>query len=109
MTAHNRNPFIDKAGNYLTPGQAGYLLSLLTVPELELELSELPDFFSLTLALELLEDALSLPARFFLSPVLKSVSYQPPPFKRNAAAETFFLNVDFPHAGQSFSGSSLIF
>ena len=49
------------------------------------------------------------PARFFLLPVLKSVSYQPPPLRRNAAAETFFFNEASPQAGQSSSGSSLIF
>ncbi len=38
-------------------------------------------------------------ATFFLSPDLKSVSYQPPPFKRNATAEIFFLRRSFPHEG----------
>ena len=52
--------------------------------------------------LSLLEDAASPPplfepelsAKFFLLPDLKSVSYQPPPFKRKAAAETRFFNAD---------------
>ena len=49
------------------------------------------------------------PARFFLSPVLKSVSYQPPPFRRKAAALTFLRNRGSPHSGQSTNGASLIF
>jgi len=47
-------------------------------------------------------------ATFFLSPDLKSVSYQPPPFKRNATAEIFFFRRSFPHEGHSVSGGSLI-
>jgi hypothetical protein len=47
--------------------------------------------------LELLEDVLLpellSPARFFLLPLLKSVSYQPPPFKRKAGADTRFFSV----------------
>ena len=50
-----------------------------------------------------------LPATFFLSPDLKSVSYQPPPFNRNATAEIFFLNRSLPHAGHRVSGASDIF
>jgi len=43
---------------------------------------------------ELLEPELeeSLPETFFFLPVLKSVSYQPLPFKRKAAAETSLLS-----------------
>ena len=47
-------------------------------------------------------------ATFFLSPDLKSVSYQPPPFKRNATAEIFFFRRSFPHEGHCVSGGSLI-
>jgi hypothetical protein len=47
-------------------------------------------------------------ATFFLSPDLKSVSYQPPPFRRNATAEIFFLSRSFPHEGHCVSGGSLI-
>lgn len=39
---------------------------------------------------------------------LKSVSYQPLPFKRNPAAEISRFKVSFSQAGQSFSGSSLM-
>jgi hypothetical protein len=48
-------------------------------------------------------------ATFFLSPDLKSVSYQPPPFRRNATTEIFFFSRSFPHDGHRFSGASLIF
>lgn len=52
----------------------------------------------------------SLAKFFFLSePLLKSVSYQPPPFRRKPAAEIFLNNSDFLQAGQSFKGSSLSF
>jgi len=44
---------------------------------------------------------------FFLG--LKSVSYQPEPLKRKAAAVIFFFKYGFPHALQSVRGSSLIF
>ena len=54
------------------------------------------------------EPALS-PARFFLFPVLKSVSYQPPPFRRNTGAEIFFLRAGSPHFGQFSNGASLTF
>ncbi len=47
-------------------------------------------------------------ATFFLSPDLKSVSYQPPPFRRNATAEIFFFSRSFPHEGHCMSGGSLI-
>jgi hypothetical protein len=40
---------------------------------------------------------------------LKSVSYQPPPLRRNAAALKTFFNADWPHCGHSTSGASLIF
>jgi hypothetical protein len=40
---------------------------------------------------------------------LKSVSYQPPPFKRKPEAEINFFNLDSLQTGQSFMGSSDIF
>jgi hypothetical protein len=46
------------------------------------------------------------PATFFFLPVLKSVSYQPSPFRRKAAAETSLLSVGSSQIGQTFSGSS---
>jgi hypothetical protein len=49
------------------------------------------------------------PERLRFSPDLKSVSYQPPPFRRNPAAEIFFTSLASPQDGQSFKGSSLIF
>ena len=60
--------------------------------------------FSLLLPVVLLSSA-----TFFLLPDLKSVSYQPPPFSRNAAADTFFCILDLPQAGHFFSGLSLTF
>ena len=48
-------------------------------------------------------------ATFFLAPDLKSVSYQPLPLRRKAAAETNFFIVDFLHFSHFFSGLSLIF
>ncbi len=49
------------------------------------------------------------PETFRFLPVLKSVSYQPVPFNRKAAADTSFLRDAVSHAGQSVSGSSAIF
>ena len=37
-------------------------------------------------------ELLSLPETFFFLPDLKSVSYQPPPFNRKPAADTFLTN-----------------
>lgn len=48
-------------------------------------------------------------ANCFFSPVLKSVSYQPPPFNRKLAADTNLLNPLLPHAGHFTKGASLIF
>lgn len=48
-------------------------------------------------------------ASCFLLPVLKSVSYQPPPLSRKLAAETSFFNVGLWHSGHSTRGASLIF
>ena len=49
----------------------------------------------------------SLPSAFFLS--LKSVSYQPVPFRRKATLEICLLSVSWPHSGQRTRGASLIF
>jgi hypothetical protein len=45
----------------------------------------------------------------FLPLFLKSVSYQPVPFKTNAEAEIFFFRALSPQAGQNSNGSSAIF
>jgi hypothetical protein len=47
-------------------------------------------------ALELLVS----PATFFFEPLLKSVSYQPPPFNLKPAAEIFFISSGLLQAGQ---------
>src|SRR5690606_19237228 len=44
--------------------------------------------------------------RFFSLSDLKSVSYQPPPFRRNAGAEISRFNAGCSHSGQSRKGSS---
>jgi hypothetical protein len=49
------------------------------------------------------------PARFFFPFFLKSVSYQPPPLRRNPAALTLRRSSGFPQPGQSRRGSSAIF
>jgi hypothetical protein len=46
------------------------------------------------------------PARFFLPSFLKSVSYHPAPFSRNAAALILRRNCGSPHCGQTLSGAS---
>jgi hypothetical protein len=58
-------------------------------------------------ALEL--ELLLSPATFFLAPLLKSVSYQPPPFNLNPAAEIFLINSGWLQAGQWINGASLSF
>ena len=60
---------------------------------------------------DLLSDLVASPVSctFFFLPDLKSVSYQPPPLRRNAAAVTIFFMAGLPHSGQSFRGSSEIF
>jgi hypothetical protein len=69
-------------------------------PELESELeSELEDP-ELPVVLELS------PATFFFLPVLKSVSYQPSPFRRNPAADTSLFSLSSLQFGQTFNGSS---
>ena len=61
------------------------------------------------------ESVLDLPAPspapliFFLSPVLKSVSYQPPPDRRKDGALTCFFSAGLSHVGQSVSGASASF
>jgi hypothetical protein len=70
-------------------------------------LSLFVSFFEPSLELDSPPESLLL-ATFFLSPDLKSVSYQPPPFKRNATAEIFFFRRSFPHEGHCVSGASLI-
>ena len=76
---------------------------------------EVDDFESLVDDLESLDDVadepdeLSAGATLFLPPDLKSVSYQPPPFKRKPAADIFFFNPSAAHSGQLTSGASLIF
>src|SRR6185503_17571245 len=47
--------------------------------------------------------------RFFSSLFLKSVSYQPAPFKRNRDADTSRRSCDLPHSGHLRKGASLIF
>src|SRR5689334_11342740 len=47
--------------------------------------------------------------RFFSCSDLKSVSYQPPPFKRNTGAETSRFKVCFLQLGHCLSGGSEIF
>lgn len=47
-------------------------------------------------------------ARFLLLSFLKSVSYQPAPFNRKAAADTRRTRAGLPHAGQSTSLSSFM-
>ena len=75
-----------------------------------LEESELaaPEESELAASEELL-DELSLSVTFFFVPVLKSVSYQPSPFNRKAAADTNFVSSGVLHSGQIFRGSSEIF
>jgi|GEM_PF-1854654 len=82
------------------------------LPELEDELS--PDFAPSPLLPGLaaaggVVDSPSPPRFRFLSPDLKSVSYQPPPFSRKADIETCLRKVSCLQAGQFFSGSSLNF
>jgi hypothetical protein len=68
--------------------------------ELELELESEPDDSELPVVLGLS------PATFFFLPVLKSVSYQPSPFRRNPAADTSLFSLSSLQIGQTFNGSS---
>ncbi len=77
------------------------------------ELLDPPAFVEVLDPLEVEDDSLVLleaaslpPETFFFLPVLKSVSYQPPPFNRKAAAEISFFNSGWPHSGQSTRGLS---
>ena len=72
------------------------------------ELEEPPDESGI-LEFEESLDPPSPPDTFFLSLVLKSVSYQPLPFNRKAAAETNLVSFGALHSGQTFKGSSDIF
>src|SRR5262249_13723542 len=57
------------------------------------------------------DSSLSAPTRLRLFSLsdLKSVSYQPAPFRRNTGAETSFLRRRLPHDGHLLSGASVIF
>ena len=72
-------------------------------PELESELESEPVDPELPVVLGLS------PATFFFLPVLKSVSYQPLPFKRKPEADISFLSLALSQAGQSANGASLSF
>ncbi len=47
--------------------------------------------------------------RLFSLSDLKSVSYQPLPFRRNTGADTSFFKLLLPHEGQRLSGVSVTF
>lgn len=64
-------------------------------------LSDLPDLLPLSSELPV--------AKLRLSPVLKSVSYQPPPDRRNPEAETRFFKLSLPQCGQALGAGSDIF
>ena len=76
-----------------------------------LELLELEELALVAVSDELLWSELlpASPAKFRLLFSLKSVSYQPPPFRRNPAAEISLFSFGAPHSGQIVSGSSDIF
>lgn len=98
------------------PGRAQAVLALLpaVVPEDELLVDDLAavsddDLLSEAPLAELpdgLPEAESATLRLLL--FLKSVSYQPLPFRRKPAAEIRRCKVAFPQAGQSLNGSSLM-
>lgn len=84
------------------------------------ELSEEPDGFDVLLSALLLEPPESdepvlevlppsAPDTFFFLPDLKSVSYQPPPFRRKPAADIRLIKLSLLQFGQVFNGSSLSF
>jgi len=52
------------------------------------------------------EDPPESPARFFFPLFLKSVSYQPPPFRRNPAALILRRSSSLPHCGHRLRGAS---
>ena len=68
--------------------------------------SDLAD--SVLLPLSACFSAVFFAALVLLPPLLKSVTYQPPPFSWNPAAVTILLNVAFLHSGQSVSLASLM-
>jgi len=59
--------------------------------------------------LEALSLLASEPETFFFFPDLKSVSYQPAPFKRKPAADIRLIKLSFLQFGQVFNGFSLSF
>jgi len=75
---------------------------LLDLAELSLALPESPPDAPVAPLLES-------PLTFLRPPLLKSVSYQPPPFKRNPAADIFLIRLSLLQLGQAVSGASLIF
>tara|TARA_B100000073_G_scaffold304555_1_gene273229 strand:- start:284 stop:586 length:303 start_codon:yes stop_codon:yes gene_type:complete len=86
------------------PDELDALEDLSCFPELP-ELSELlPE--SLDDPLDDLLSFFAFSAGFFLSEFLKSVSYQPVPFSRKAAADTCLRSAASPHSGQKTNGSS---
>ena len=58
---------------------------------------------------DLLADSLSFDTKFFFLPVLKSVSYHPPPFNLKEGADTSLLRVSFSQFGHLVLGLSLNF
>jgi hypothetical protein len=58
---------------------------------------------------DLLVDSLSFDTKFFFLPVLKSVSYQPPPFSLKEGAEINLARDSSPHFGHYVFGLSLNF
>ena len=73
------------------------------------DLSLVPELLAESLVESLPDSLPLLSAGFFLSEFLKSVSYQPVPFRRKAAADTCFRKPASPHSGQKTKGSSDIF
>jgi hypothetical protein len=91
ITSIERKQVLSALGSYTAYSAAAFeelLLELLSVLALLEVLFELPESEALELEPE------PVPDTFFLLPVLKSVSYQPPPLSLKAAAETNFFKVD---------------
>jgi hypothetical protein len=89
---------------YSLAGLDAALEDLLSVFELDL-LSELEEADSPELLSELPESP-SPALTFFFFPDLKSVSYHPPPFKRNPAADILLRKAFCSHCGHSTSSAS---
>ena len=93
------------------PAQAAS--ELLLEEELAVEEESFDDFASLLLSEAPVDlDAELSPSdftTFFCLSFLKSVSYQPLPFRRNAGADSNFFTVPSAHRRQSVSGASLNF